>query len=273
MEPGPQIIDGISCYAPELAYSNENYGAEIFERLYNAEDRNFWFRSRNRLIRHLVKKIQRKTGAMDFLEIGCGTGYVLKGLSGLKDLRLQGSEIYLEGLRFAKKRIPGVQLIQMDATRMPFESSFDIIGAFDVLEHIDEDVLVMKQVNRSLLDGGYFLVSVPQHRFLWSYLDDMAYHKRRYTRKEMRAKLNEAGFETEFISSFVFFLFPFMYLSRLIKGRKKTGHDLDSQMKELELPSVVNKFFGWLMRMDEFLIRSGLSLPFGGSLVVVARKT
>ncbi len=269
----PKEIDGIKCYAPELAYANENYSVAAFERLFKAEDGHFWFQSRNRIIRHLIKKIRTKrSGRINFLEIGCGTGYVLKGLSDMENMTLQGSEIFLEGLKFAKKRLPGIELIQLDATRMPFTATFDVVGAFDVLEHIDEDVKVLEQVRASLKPSGYFLISVPQHRFLWSYLDDMAYHKRRYSRREMKRKLNNAGFEIEFITSFVFMLFPVMFLSRLIKGKGKGKYDLDAQMKELELPAGINKLFSGFMRIDEWLIKKGISLPFGGSLMAVARK-
>ncbi|MGQ0739690.1 MAG: class I SAM-dependent methyltransferase [Bacteroidota bacterium] len=267
----PQKINGIDCYAPELAYANENYSADIFERLYKAEDENFWFRSRNRLIRHFVRKYQAKKD-ISLLEVGCGTGYVLKGLSGLPGIKLSGSEIFLEGLKFTQMRLPDIELVQLDATKMPFREKFDIVGAFDVLEHIGEDEQVMKQVNQSLKPGGYFLISVPQHRFMWSYLDDMACHKRRYTRKEIRGKLRSAGFKTGFITSFVFTLFPLMWVSRLFKRKKKNSYTTDDQMKELELPKIINLFFGLFMRIDELLIKAGLSLPFGGSLIVVAQK-
>jgi SAM-dependent methyltransferase len=268
----PQIIDGIKCYAPELAYVNDNFSPETFERLFNAEDRNFWFRSRNRIVRHFMKKIIAEKKFVTFLEVGCGTGYVLKGLKGLDNILLNGSELYLEGLKFAKKRLPEIELIQLNALNMPFVNSFDAIGAFDVLEHIDDDVSVMKQANAALKQGGYFLISVPQHPFIWSYLDDMAFHRRRYTRKELKEKLKVSGFEVKYITSFVFVLFPMMLISRWLKRKKTKQYVVNEQMKELELPRVLNFIFESLLRIDEFFIKLGISLPFGGSLIAIVKK-
>ena len=269
----PEIIDGIKCYAPELAYSNENYSPETFDKIYREEDKNFWFRSRNSIISSLVKKIIIEKEHVNFLEIGCGTGYVLKGLSQLRNIELQGSDLYLQGLKYARKRLPGIELIQVDAANIPFEKTFDVVGAFDVLEHIENDRKVMHQVNSALRQNGYFIISVPQHPFMWSYLDDMAFHKRRYTRKEIKHKLIESGFKITFITSFIFLLFPMMMISRFLKKKKSVRYDVNTQMAELKLPQVINSLFYFIMKIEELLIRSGLSLPFGGSLIVVARKS
>ena len=116
------------------------------------------------------------------------------------------------------------------------------------------------------------MVSVPQFKWMWSYLDDMAHHKRRYSKRELKAKLKEAGFEITYLTSFVFSLFPLMAASRILKGKKNVDYDVDKQMKELELGKLSNKLLGAFMRIDELLINAGLRLPFGGSLVVVAKK-
>lgn len=84
------------------------------------------------------------------MEIGCGTGYVLSGLSASTDFQLSGSDIHVEGLKYAKQRVPSAEFIQMDATEMPFETEFDAIGAFDVLEHISDDELALKNIHKSL---------------------------------------------------------------------------------------------------------------------------
>jgi SAM-dependent methyltransferase len=266
-----EVIDTIPCYAPELAFSNEDYSPAIFERLFKAEDTNFWFRSRNRVLKYLIRKYTSNSDTT-FLEIGCGTGYVLKGLESLPHTELVGADIYLEGLKLTRKRIPGIKLIQLNATQMPFEAKFDSVGAFDVLEHIEEDERVMKEVFKSLKNGGYFFISVPQYSWMWSYLDDMAYHKRRYVRSQLNAKLSRAGFKTVYLGSFLFTLFPLLWISRGLKKSKKMSYTVDDQMKELELSRLTNFLLGCFMRIDEMLIRLGLRLPFGGSLIAVGRK-
>jgi len=270
-----KYINDIKCYAPELANENSEYPKEVFKILFKAESTNFWFVSRNKIIQRLFKKHLGKQPSK-VLEIGCGTGYVLKGLEEtFSNYELVGSEIHLEGIKFAKERLPNIDFIQLDATNMPFEDLYDAVGAFDVLEHIDEDELVMKQVHKSLKEGGLFFISVPQYQWMWSINDDIAYHKRRYSRKELKEKLSNSGFEVIYMSSFVFTLFPFMYFSRFFKPKNVTeitNEIIIKEMNELQLNPILNAVFSFFMKIDVFLINLQISLPFGGSLISVAIK-
>lgn len=271
-----EIKNGIKCYSPDLAFYNNDFPADTFRFLYEAEETNFWFRSRNRIIQYLFDRYIGNKKA-DILEIGCGTGYVLKGLaSAFPKYQLTGSEIHLEGIKFAKKRLTHAEFIQLDASQMPFEDRFNAVGAFDVLEHIEEDEKVMKQVYKALQANSYFFVTVPQYQWMWSSTDDLAFHKRRYSRKELKEKLREAGFEVRFISSFVFMLFPMMIISRWLKNIKTRGNpsttDPHAELDELNLSPFLNSVFTGFMKIDEFLIKRGKALPWGGSLVAVAKK-
>jgi SAM-dependent methyltransferase len=267
-----QWIQGFKCYAPELAVSNEDFPVEGFEILFQKEEKNFWFQSRNQVILSLFNKHTTNKQA-NFLEIGCGTGFVLRAIAQSGNHQVSGAEIHVEGLRFARIRLPEVELIQLDATRMPFENAYDAIGAFDVLEHITEDEQVMKEVNKALKPGGHFYITVPQYPWMWSYLDDVAYHKRRYTRKELKQKLLDARFEVAYIGSFVFSLFPAMAASRILKKDQAPNQNNREKIdSEFNIPSWLNTLFRTLLKIDEWLIALGISLPFGGSLVAVAKK-
>lgn len=272
-----EYIDGVKCYAPDLARANDDYPVEEFAFLYEVEEKNFWFRSRNKVLQFLFQKYLGSKPSQ-VLEIGCGTGFVLKGLQKrFPDYTLSGSEIHLEGIRFAQKRLPDVEFIQLDATQMPFEDSYDAIGAFDVLEHIEADEKVMQEVHKALTKGGYFFISVPQYEWMWSIADDIAFHKRRYHRKELIEKLQKAGFEIKYVGSFVCTLFPFMYLSRLLNRTDKNSPPSAAELKEakleeLKLNPLLNTLFLAVMKVDEILIKLGFSLPFGGSLMAVAKK-
>ena len=96
----------------------------------------------------------------------------------------------------------------MDARRIPFRDEFDVIGAFDVIEHIEEDVAVIDEVGRALRPGGGFVMTVPQHPALWSPQDEHAHHVRRYTAAGLRRKVEAAGFEVVRMTSFVRLLLP-----------------------------------------------------------------
>lgn len=105
--------------------------------------------------------------------------------------------------------------------------------------------------------------------WLWSATDDYACHERRYSRREMVDKIEAAGLRIEFVTSFVSLLLPVMMLSRRRQGK---GREAGNHLDELRLPPSVNVFCAALMSLEFQLIRWGLRLPLGGSLLVVARK-
>jgi hypothetical protein len=108
---------------------------------------------------------------------------------------------------------------------------------------------------------------------MWSRSDDIACHKRRYERKELESKLKNASFKVKYISSFVFILFPLMYLSRLLQRNNSIDKEnQEAELKELQLNKYVNSIFLQIMKIDEYLIKQNIALPFGGSLIAVAQK-
>ncbi len=150
-----------------MAASGGGFKAEYFSSLAQLEARNFWFRGRNALIVWALGKYFPSTRS--FLEVGCGTGFVLSGLaSAFPQVKLSASELFSDGLRFAAERAPRASFMQMDARRMSFEEELGAVGAFDVLEHIEEDEEVLSAMARALRPGGGMLLTVPQHRWLWS---------------------------------------------------------------------------------------------------------
>lgn len=111
--------------------------------------------------------------------------------------------------------------------------------------------------------------------FLWSNLDEILYHKRRYSKKDMLNKLTLCGFKILRCTSFVWSLFPAMFISRLLnsKGIKNPNKNDDVKLRdEILFSPLVNKICDKFMKLDEILIKNGLNLPYGGTLVVVAKK-
>jgi SAM-dependent methyltransferase len=271
----PRNIQGIKCYAPNLAQDGKNYPLEAYERLVEFEDKHFWFRSRNRILIRIFRKYLRTPDRPRILEIGCGTGCVLSGLKLENLYELSGAELLLNGLVVAKRHLPDIEFVQLDARNLPYVGEFEAIGAFDVLEHIEEDCEVIRSVYRALAPGGLFVITVPQHQWLWSQVDDYARHKRRYSRKELVSKLRDEGFAVEYCSSFVFFLLPLMLLSRLSK-RTRPNNELSPQSdaldNELSLSRPLNALLEAIMKIDELFVSAGISLPVGGSLLIVAKR-
>jgi SAM-dependent methyltransferase len=262
------LIDGYPALAPELARSNEGFNPTYYAELATVEAGNFWFRARNCLIGWALKRYF--PSASRLLEVGCGTGFVLSGIKErLPEIELSGSELLCAGLGIARRRVQGAALFQMDARAIPFVGEFDVIGAFDVLEHIADDELVLSQFHRALRPGGGVLITVPQHGFLWSPLDDAARHVRRYSRSELVTKIRRAGFRVEKATSFVTLLLPVMMLSRTLK-RLPGGND--DPIAELKTGRLANLVLGFVMSAERMFIRLGMTLSFGGSLLLVARK-
>mgnify|MGYP000991711477 CR=1 FL=1 len=120
------------------------------------ESKNWWFISRNNIILWVLRK---KIDPFDqLLEVGCGTGFVLQAIrKAFPRAVLQGSDYYDVGLVHARKRVPSANFTQLDARKMDKQEHYDVIGAFDVIEHINEDGLVLSNLSRALKDGTFVL--------------------------------------------------------------------------------------------------------------------
>jgi SAM-dependent methyltransferase len=259
------LIDGITAFAPDLARSDTSFDPAAFNTLVAVEDGNFWFRERNRLIVWAMRKYFGVTRT--FLEVGCGSGYVGAYLTRqIPDLTYTATELLIDAFPHARSRVPNSELLQADATNLPFDAEFDVIAAFDVIEHVDDDAAVLSEMYRAVRPGGGLLLTVPQHQFLWSASDDYAQHRRRYARDELRRKVSAAGFVIVRATSFVTLLFPLLAASRL--RRRKISRD--RTWEEFVLPPTLDCALSACLKAERALISAGVSFPFGGSLLLVA---
>lgn len=265
----PEFSDGYESHAPALAHEGGGFKPGYFAELAQLEAANFWFKARNTLVLHAIQKYTPNFRSM--LEIGCGTGYVLNGVSEkFPQAHLFGSEIFISGLDFASARVPRAQFMQMDARRIPYAEEFDVIGAFDVLEHINEDEVVLHQVNQALVNNGFLVLTVPQHPWLWSPVDEYACHERRYDAASLHRKIRSAGFQIIRSTSFVTSLLPAMALSRYLQKKSPLG--VFDAASELKISPFLNAALYQLLRLEFRAIQLGLDLPVGGSRLVVAKK-
>jgi SAM-dependent methyltransferase len=249
-----------------MAQECDGFEADYFGFLSKLEARNFWFKSRNKLIIWAIRKYFWYSAS--FLEIGCGTGFVISGIEkAFPTWEVQGSEVFTRGLEFASQRLRKGELFQMDARAIPFHEEFDVIGAFDVLEHISEDVHVLSELYRAAKHG--IILTVPQHPWLWSQADEYAHHVRRYRAIELKQKVESAGFKLLRMSSFVSILLPLMLISRL---RQRGSHEDFDPTSELDISSRLNLVLESALTVERQFIKRGICFPWGGSLLLVAQK-
>src|SRR4051812_17616355 len=264
----PATLDGRPAFAPELAEDDAAFRGEAFEELAELEGRHWWFASRTRLIAWALHHYFPE--ARTFFEAGCGDGVVLEALGrSMPSMHRSGGELLARGLAVAGRRLGDVALYQVDATRLPFADEFDVVGAFDVIEHIDDDEGALRSFHRALRPGGGLLLTVPQHPWLWTEADAYGGHKRRYTRRDLAAKLARTGFEPKRITSYVSLLLPLMVVSRARTMAPSTPSEALSELRRSER---WGPMLARIMTAERALVRAGVSLPVGGSLLAVARR-
>ena len=255
------------------------YTAEQFAPLFAAEDRHFWFRSRNRCLEAALRSVPDFTSIREVLEVGCGTGVVLAQLQRLfPNGRIIGMDLFDEGLKFARQRFKGT-LIQGDVFQYSFDRSFDLIGAFDVIEHLDEDEKILRRFYEQLRPGGHLIITVPAHQSLWSYFDEVAHHRRRYAVADLERKLADAGFSRIYVTQFMSALFPLMWIKRRLLGEKATKlSEADAHRRQaavesdLKINPLVNWFMDLLLWPEAFFVSRHWRIPLGTSLLALATR-
>jgi SAM-dependent methyltransferase len=254
--------DGFAVFAPRLAHSHDGFGDHAHDDLAAVEDRHFWFTCRRELLVHLLRT--HAPEARSYCEVGCGGGQILAAVAADRPgLSLWGVEASLAGLLHARRRVPAARLHQADATRLPFRDQFDAAGCFDVLEHLDDDLAALHGLHEALHPCGLLLVSVPQHRWLWSWVDEVSCHRRRYARADLAGKLARAGFTVERWTSYLVWLLPLLQASRWRRP---------AAAQAPRLPRVVDAVGRIVTRGELAFTRAGWDHRWGGSLVCVARR-
>lgn len=236
------------------------------------EESHWWYLGRRQIIRSFVEAISRankspsgRNEQLAILDVGCGTGANLEMLSEFGEP--SGVDVSAEAVAYCHER--GFTHVNHGAAEaMPFEDeTFQLVTALDVVEHLDDDVAVLKEMRRVLKPDGKILLFVPAFMFLWGVQDDVSNHRRRYTLGEFKRAVVQAGFEVERASyaNITFFL-PTL-LGRLLMRATGIRPASEANITIESLNGVLGKILG----AESYWLRH-LNLPFGVSIVCVARK-
>lgn len=235
--------------------------------LYQVEETHWWYVGRRRIIQCLVEKISATlhTATPKILDVGCGTGANLKMLAAYGSA--EGVDISEQAVEFCRER--GLDTVKLGAIeQLPYESSsFELVTALDVIEHLDDDVAGLREIRRVLVPDGRVLLFVPAFMFLWGVQDEVSNHRRRYTLPQLLSAVEEAGFAVEWASyANVSFFLPVLIVRavmRKLRLRAETEYGINI--------SLMNGPFSWLFAAERFVLKRG-RFPFGVSAVCIARR-
>jgi len=268
--------EGIFQFARDTPHEEQYFPDNAFEILYRSEENNFWFRVRNKIIGNTIARFIPTNSRI--LEVGCGTGYVSRYLKKL-GYHVECADLFFNALQFCRVRDAGEKYYQINLADKIFVEEFEGICAFDVLEHIEDDLNILTNLHNALKPGGFLFITVPADMRLWSEIDVHAKHKRRYSAEDLRIKLERNGFTVIKMSYFMTFLYPVIILSRKFSFKQGKLDTEQEKIDRIKHKAMTELQPNWILNSALFFIFSleipviGLfDLPFGSSLLCVAVK-
>jgi SAM-dependent methyltransferase len=261
-----QRDDGFLLFDRDVAPDHEDYRSDGLDALYAYEQKHFWFRHRRKLI---IDAFRRHVDpGEEVMEVGAGTGFTARALQAAGYRHLSVGEIHRNGLAYARNY--GVSgLYQFDLRASPFVDHFDAVALFDVIEHIAQDDAVAANIHRMLRAGGRVLVTVPAHQWLWSRIDELSGHHRRYDRRSLTALFERNGFEMLECRYFFTALVP-AFWARSLMARRTTRETIAADCG-MEVSPVSNTLLGLAGSVGDVVLAPLRALT-GGSLLAVAKK-
>jgi len=261
-------IPGIKVIHDDAHEHNEDYSASGLDHLFNAEERHFWFIARKEFIYKQINRIISKTDRI--LDIGAGTGNLVQYLMKRGYHNIAVGDIHRNGLEYALSY--GVkECYQVDIYRLPFQNDFNAIFMFDVLEHLNNEEIIMQKYFNALKANGLLIITVPSHRWLWSRIDVESGHKKRYTKKELNLLLEKCGYDILVSKYFFILITPLLFFRRIMNPLKTAQEKSPVLSDTLSINPVMNIFLLALCRIENY-IHALIPNLFGGSLMVIARK-
>jgi len=237
--------------------------------MYELEDSHWWFKGKRRIVFSQIDTYLKNKKDLKILDIGCGTGIMIKNLQ--RYGKVNGMDIEITALNFCRKR--GLKnLIQADMGSLPYKNNnFDLVSAFDVLYHkgIKNDVDVFKEIFRVLKPDGILILTDSADMKLWSRHDIAAHARERYTLPTLSNRMRPIGFKILKASYFNTTLYPLVFMIRKIDNMLNKNKPVKSNITKTH--PLLN-YFLYLILASESVLLKFLNFPFGVSVLVVAKK-
>jgi SAM-dependent methyltransferase len=241
-----------------------------YERLAAVEERMWWFRGLHANLLAAWREAGRAAAQPDVLDVGCGTGGLLKRLVGEFPVTHAFGLDLDAGAAATAWRKSACPVCVGDAAALPFaDRAFDAIFSADVLCHrgVDE-AAALGSFRRCLKPGGMLVLNLPAYRWLYSAHDRAVDNARRYGRRDIRALLQAAGFAGVRMRYWNSLLFPLMLLRRKLKPVAAAHPASDVAL----LWAPLERLFSAVVAVEGKLLAWGVSLPFGGSILTIAMR-
>ena len=207
----------------------------VYEQMAELDQRHWWYRARREVIAALIRRLAPPPAGARILEVGCGTGHNLAmlGQFGAVDALELDEEARAMAERRLGKAVHDAPLPELAGIE---DHAYDLIGAFDVIEHIDDDAAALASIAAKLKPSGKLVMTVPAHQWMWSAHDVVNHHKRRYSKRALRGLIEGSPLRVEALGYFNSLLFPVAVAERTgSKIRGKENADLSLPPKALNL--------------------------------------
>lgn len=239
-----------------------------FQALLSCDEHHWWYVGRRRVIHAQLSRLDVPTGA-SILDAGCGSGRMMDELAQYGTV--SGFDFEEKGVAAARSRgHTDVQQGRLEEIPHP-DAAFDLVTCLDVIEHTPDDVVSLRELHRVMRPGGHLLVTVPAYQSLWSSHDVANHHYRRYRRATLLPAATAAGWEPVTTTYFNSILFPPAAVVRLAERLRGSAEARDESHLEMT-PQRLDALLALPMRLEAAVIRRGIALPFGMSLMGVLRK-
>ena len=244
----------------------------LLERTFEAEQRHFWFRGFKRFVAPLIAQATSGRTKLRLLDAGSGTGANLPSLQ--RYGVAFGLEFFWRGIQITRARGLG-RLIQGSVTHLPFpDASIDVVLSFDVLyclEAPDEHAAIDEMI-RVLRPGGRVVINVAALDMLKGDHSALGGEVRRYTKAELREKLERAGFRVERLTYTNASLFPLTATVRAIQRLRGVKPEQENKGDFYVPPAPINALFSGMLALESKIVAAGINMPIGSSLLCLAKK-
>lgn len=249
---------------------------KYYEEYYTLERTNWWFKVRNQILMERVAKFADGKTDLKILNIGAGTGRTSELLQRFGEVTSLEYDEYC--IAFTRDKLP-FPVQRGSILDLQFaDNTFDLVCAFDVIEHVEDDGLAVREMKRVCRPGGQVIVSVPAFLFLWSHHDVVNHHYRRYTMSGLRRLFaenhvpNKASGKILHSTYFNTLLFPpiaaFRLMARWLPARLiRRGTGADNHVVPQDSP--INRMLERIFDVERPLLRRGVRFPFGVSAMLV----